>query len=277
MERSWADMVATARRRAARSKVLRSLVTAVAVVAVAAGVTAAYRGREFASDTLRHHPYFHVARIEIRGVASLVDEEEVRRWTGIDVGDSLWDARPETIKARLESHPMLRSASVRRVFPNALEIRVRERRPAAITVIDDLYYIDRTGERFGPLDADHDRDYPIFTGVTKDADGRRRWALRRALHMLRRGDGAGLEISEIHLDPVEGLILYPSTPRVPLFLGWQGWERRLQKAVRALRSWEGAAERLARVDLRFRDQVVVQFREAKPVPVGSDRLPKVST
>lgn len=268
----------TALRAGGRRWLSRPAVRVAASAVAAVGLVAALGSRrDEAAGALFAHPYFCVERIDIRGAGNLVSEEEVRRWAGVDVGQSLWEADPASVRARLKAHPMVRSASVRRIFPDRIDIRVREHRPAAITVADDIYYIDRTGERFGPLSRVHDRDYPVFTGVPDKTDGRRRWALRRALHMLRRGDGTGLEISEVHLDPVDGLILLPSSPRVPLILGWHGWERRLQKGLRALRSLDAAAERLAVVDLRFRDQVVVRLREIAPAPVGSSRLPKVST
>lgn len=277
MAGAWARTRALVERLSPAPRTLRWARVAVACGAVAITAAAAHWGREIAFDNLRRHPYFRVAQVEIRGVGNLVSVAEVRRWAGVDVGDSLWDADPGRIRDRLESHPMLRSALVRRRFPDRLEIRVRERQPAAITVGDGLYYIDRTGERFGPLAASHGRDFPVFTGVPDKGDGRRRWALRRALHMLRRDGGDGLEISEIHLDPVEGLVLLPSSPRVPLYLGWHGWERRLQKGVRALRGFDGAAERLAGIDLRYRGQVVVKLRDVDPAPIDTARTAKIST
>ncbi len=279
MKSGWTRAVEASRRAIPAMAALRVALLIGLVGLIVTGAAMAYRQRQIAMEVVREHPYFGVERIEIRGVGNLVSEDEVRLWLGVRRGDSLWDAAPKTLKARLESHPMVRAAAVRRVFPDTLEIRVRERQPSAITVVDQLYYVDRSGEKFGPLDTAHDRDYPVFTGLPDDADGQRRWALRRALHLLRRSETSelGLEISEIHLDPVDGLILYPTTPRVPLFLGWRGWERRLQRANRALQSWQGAAERIARVDLRFRDQVVIELREQRPIRAGGAAVAKVST
>jgi cell division protein FtsQ len=256
----------------------RALLAVAIVIACVVSAAELYRHRP-AIEAVRDHPYFAIERIAVRGAGNLVSEEEVLRWSGVREGDSLWDAAPQALKERVESHPMVRTASVRRLFPNTLEIGVRERRPAAIAVLDDLYYVDRNGDRFGPLEVLHDRDYPVFTGLTEESDGQRRWALRRALHLLRRAEvrGLDLEISEIHLDPVEGLILYPASPRVPLFLGWRGWERRLQRAHRALASWDGVADRLARMDMRYRDQVVIEVREPRLLQVGREQAAKVST
>lgn len=269
--RSWAPAVPALGAR-------RAMFAVASLFLLGAGAAGAYRYAPVIAGVF-HHPYFAVAHIDVRGAGNLVSEEELRRWAGVREGDSLWEATPQVLEDRLESHPMVKSAAVRRVFPNRVEIRVRERRPAAIAVLDELYYVDRNGERFGPLQSVHDRDYPVFTGLTEESDGRRRWALRRALHLLRRAEAQriDLDISEIHLDPVEGLILYPASPRVPLFLGWRGWERRLQSARRALSSWDGVADRLARMDMRFRDQVVIQLREPGPVQIGGERAGKVST
>ncbi len=230
-----------------------------------AGVFAA-RNRERAFGMVQDHPYFRVDRVVIRGVGDLVDEAELQAWLGFRPDQSLWNAEPRRVVTRIEAHPMIQTASVRRVFPSTLEIFARERKPAAISVQEDLYYLDRRGEPFGPLAPDHDRDYPVFTGVSVGTDGQQRWALRRALRLLRRGrsDATQVDVSELHLDAEEGLILYPSHPRVPVFLGWTGWERRLERAERVLSTWKGAAERLARIDLRYRDQVVVGLREPLP-------------
>lgn len=275
-----------------------------AVLAVTIGAVAGARHGAEIVEFVRDHPYFRVERIHVHGAGPLVSGEELKAWIGLSEGDSLWLAAPARIERRLAAHPMIAAATVRRTFPDTLEVRVRERRPAAIAMLDDLYYLDRDGETFGPLGPRHDRDYPVFTGVggtedfaamdamggmagvatsvgvydlmkgeeveSADGDGQRRWALRRALQLLRRWDRreGGLEVSELHLDPHAGLVLHPVKPRVPLYLGWRGWQRRLQRAERVLASWQGSVERLARVDLRYRGQVIVELREPRRAPTN---------
>jgi cell division protein FtsQ len=246
-----------------------AITAAAGLVGVAAAQGLRHRGA--ALQVVREHPYFRVERIEIQGAGALVSESELRQWLGVQEGDSLWRSTPEAIEARLESHAMLRSATARRVFPGTLRIRVEERRPVAVAVLDGLYYLDSDGNSFGPLGEDHGRDFPVFTGIAGGVDGHRRWALRRALQLIE-SNGAGeidLASSELHLDPDDGLILFPAHPRVPIYLGWQAWELRLERAGRVLRSWGESAGKLAQVDLRFRDQVVVRLRQPRGVPLGA--------
>ena len=236
----------------------RSLVLPAALIALCALSVGFVQHRRAVVGAVQEHPYFRVDHIKIRGVGTLVHEEEIRDWLGLGEGQSLWRVYPREIARRLESHPMIRAASARRVFPNTLEIRVRERKPAAISVLNGLYYVDRRGEFFGPLGGRHDRDFPVFTGLRDGSDGQQRWTLRRALRLLRRGFvRQGVEVSEMHLDPERGLVLYPSRPSVPILLGWRSWEVRLGKALRALGEWPGDIRRLARVDVRYRDQILM--------------------
>jgi len=267
----------------AKLRPARPSARACAMLVLAIGLGAAgyatLRHRAVAFAALQSHPYFKVERVEIHGAGDLVSVAEMRRWLGIREGESLWSTAPGRLRALAENHPMIRSATVRRIFPGTLQIHLRERRPAAITVLDDLYYVDRRGQSFGPLRPQHDRNYPVFTGLSDGGDGQRRWALRRALHLLRRGldDASGIRISEMHLDPGEGLILYPERPRVPVFLGWRGWENRLRRAERVLLTWIGSSEKLARIDLRFRDQVVVRLREPVEIHAELGATRKLST
>jgi len=229
-------------------------------------------------DALRRHPYFAIERVEVYGAGPLLSDDEVRDWLRIGAGTSLWDIDASAVEARLRAHPVLANATARRTFPHAFSVAVRERRPRAMLMLDDVFYVDRRGESFGPLGADDERDLPVITGVSdSDPPGYRKWALRRALHLLRRCEqqGCPLPVSEIHLDPSKGIVLYPRRPAVPLVLGWRGWDARMARAARVLSAWEGATERLARVDARFRDQVVVTLQ---PVPglAGAAKKDRVS-
>jgi cell division protein FtsQ len=237
---------------------------------VALGVAAAvWAGHGPATAALREHPYFAINQLVINGCGPRLTPDELRVWLGFTEESTLWEASPARVRARLEAHPYVARATVRRQFPGRLEIVVRERRPQAITVLDDLYYVDRSGATFGPLRPEDSRDFPLITGLDSAvADGQRTWALRRALRLLRRCDREPCvgELSEVHLEKERGVVVYPAAPRVPIVLGWGSWPAKLERAERALHVWRDAAERLASLDLRYRNQVVLTLRPTPAPP-----------
>jgi len=212
---------------------------------------------------IRNHPYFQVTELEIHGTGPLLSVPEVRAWLGDSDQLSVWDASPVRLRKRLESHPLIDRATVQRQFPNRLEIEVRERRPEAIALLDQLYYVDRSGRLLMPLAGENGRDYPVITGLVEDtAPGYRTWAFRRAMRLLRLCARMSCltGVSEVHLDRERGVELYPVYPKVSLVLGWGSWREKLTRAVRVLETWAGYTDRLASVDARYRNQVVVKLR-----------------
>lgn len=253
------------------------------------GVTAAgWMARGPIGERVRRHPYFVVEQVSINGVGPALTPEDITAWLGFDAHTTVWEASPGRVRARLEAHSYIASAAVRRIFPNRLEIAVREREPQAIAVLDDLYYVDRSGAVFGPLRAGDPRNLPIVTGLDPAAaGGAQRWMLRRALRLMRRCGpldtrevrapakdaraaraeaACGGPLSEVHVDPRHGLTVFPTAPRVPLVLGWGSWTTKLERAGRALRAWQDGGARLTRLDLRFRNQVVATSRPAPAAP-----------
>lgn len=234
-----------------------------------AGAAALWHGRAPLVAAVQRHPYFAVTRVVIHGTDQALTPQDVRDWLDLGPTTTVWDATPGRVQARLAAHPYVAHARVRRQFPGALEIVVRERRPRAIVVLDDLFYVDRAGVTFGPLRADDARDLPVITGLDPAGDpAARRWTLRRALRLLRRCDGAQClgPLSEVHVDPARGVTVFPTAPRVPVLLGWGSWSAKLERARRTVEAFAGPPERLARLDTRFRNQVVATLR---PLPAAA--------
>jgi cell division septal protein FtsQ len=212
---------------------------------------------------LREHPYFAIQQLVITGCGPSLSSEDVRTWLGLSPVTTVWEASPARVRERLLAHPRIAWTAVRRTFPDRLEIVIRERRPQAIAALDELYYLDRSGAMFGPLGPQDNRDYPVITGLAAaDSDGTRQWLVRRALRLLRRCDRNRCigELSEISLDAARGVVVYPVEPSVPIVLGWGSWPVKLERAQRALQAWHGGGDRLASLDLRYRNQVLLTLR-----------------
>lgn len=88
---------------------------------------------------------FAIDTIEVRGVR-LVDEDVVRRVSGLAVGENALTADLETAAARIERLPVVRDAAVERLGSLGVLITVTERVPAMVAEDDaDRWVLDRHG------------------------------------------------------------------------------------------------------------------------------------
>lgn len=237
---------------------------AVAAVCGSSLAVAIWYGVPWSWRTVKSHPYFGIATIEVDGNRRL-SRREILEWAGVHEGCSVWDAEPRTVRLRLQNHPWIEHASVQRALPRRLTIGVSERRPVAIAQLEGLKYVDRRGRILGPLRDDDSRDFPIITGLEGDAaHDFAGIALHRALQLLRWCERLRCfdAISEVHVDQVRGVTVFPLRTAVAVVLGWGGWREKLARSTRVLAAWEGQVGRLVQVDVSFRDLVVVKLRDA---------------
>lgn len=243
-----------------RRRVGRSLLAATVGIT---GAGMAWVGVPGAVRAFKTHPYFAVRSIEVDGNRRL-GRAAVLEWAGVSVGQSAWDAAPSLVRRRLLRHPWVLTATVHRVFPQRLEIAIRERRPIAIVVADGLRYVDRYGQVLGELEAGDSPDFPLITGLdAPEGAGFLTVGVHRALQVLRRCEGLrGFDpVSEIRVDRERGITVFPQQVPVAVSLGWGNWRMKLARAQRVLSAWDQQVARLAVVDVSFRDQVVVKFKE----------------
>ena len=74
--------------------------------------------------------------------------QELTELSPVQRGDHLLAADTALVEDALRRHPWVASAEVRRTLPPALEIRIVERRAAAIVDLGALYLVDTAGEVF---------------------------------------------------------------------------------------------------------------------------------
>jgi cell division protein FtsQ len=212
------------------------------------------------------HRYFALTNIVVRG-NHRITRSDVMQWAGVTEGASAWNLAPDEVRMRLQSHPWVRRATVQLDFPNRLSISLEERRPVAIVRLGELNYVDRSGRILGTLNDRDSRDFPLITGLEEAGwSGFTAVGVRRALRLLRLC--ARLHcvdaISEVYVDQNRGITIFPSRPAAAVVLGWGSWREKLTHSARVFAAWKGQVERLAVVDVSFRDMVVVKLREERP-------------
>lgn len=188
--------------------------------------------------------FFQVDKVDIIGCNKL-DTRQVLSWSGLDIKTNLWSLRTSKLKKHLEKHSWIESAIVKRKWPNALRIKIRERVPVAlINKKSGLYYIDKKGVVISSVLPTDGLDYPIITGKEEatgpDALPNAKW-LQDTLSFIRyAGSGNPIlpkqNISEIHVGPEGQLTLYLADNPFPIYLG-QGEMKKKYGRLSKVLSW----------------------------------------
>lgn len=252
------------RRRWLIAGVLLSLLLAAAVLHRLSGPMAvALRStRDFIAD----NRYFAVRQIEVHG-GEKVGGHEIVAMAGLRRGMNIWSVDAVAIEKKIAKHPWVRRVLVRRDFPRRVVIDVEERRPKAIVGAGKLYYIDADGVVFKEVDAGENIKFPMLTGIRAEAlmqgDLAARTRIRVAVRLIDLMAQRSHTLSEIHFEAPDRLVVYPTQFPVAWRLGWGDWEAKLARLDRLLELWKGNEERLASLDMSFRDQVVARVRGKK--------------
>jgi cell division protein FtsQ len=248
----------------------RSLFAAVCGISLSASL---WYGLPRALHLAEAHRYFALTNIEVNGNRR-VTRGEVLQWAGIHAPTSVWDVAPDLVRVRLQNHPWVRHVSVQRQFPHRLTIKIEERRPVAIVRLGELDYVDRSGRILGPLRDGDSPDFPVITGLeAARPSGFTPLGVHRALRLLRLCQRLNCfdAISEVHVDRNRGITVFPLRPAAAVVLGWGSWREKLARSARVFAAWKGQVERLAAVDVSFRNIVVVKLRAERPAAGRSSK------
>lgn len=216
------------------------------------------------SDSVLSHGYFSVREVKVSGTKKLGGSEIVAM-AGLNQGMNIWKVEPTSMERKVSKHPWVKRVVVRRELPHRIAIEVEERVPKGIVVLGKLYYIDAEGVVFKEVSQEEEVEFPLLTGLRPtDLATPMPSARQRIQEALRLGDlvqRSSLVLSEIHFRPNGDVVLYPVGIPVALNMGWGDWQAKMDRLGRVLVEWRGKEARLASVDLRFRDQVVVRLRK----------------
>jgi cell division septal protein FtsQ len=214
---------------------------------------------------ITHTTFLRLDRIEVNPLKRLT-REDVIALAGVKPGDDMLTMKLDRVGEQLMKNPWAEKVRVRRYFPHTLAIEISEREPVAIVNMGYLYYVDKKGEIFKPLNGGDSLDYPVLTGISeedvwKDPNGAKD-ALKGALglmEMLRGGQAITMaDISEIHYDKGYGFTLFTLSGGVPVKLGSSGFEEKLARLARIYKELQVQLHTLEYIDLDYSDKIIVK-------------------
>ncbi|MCH8157428.1 MAG: FtsQ-type POTRA domain-containing protein [Nitrospinae bacterium] len=132
---------------------------AILIAACAYGVFAGYR---FVTDS----PHFMVNQVTWVGHQRL-STEELASQIGPVAGKNIFQLDLGEVSRKLVEHPWVKTASVRRIFPQGLHIDLKERTPFARIQLDRIYVMDNYGILLGPEEKEF-HGLPLITGISVD-------------------------------------------------------------------------------------------------------------
>jgi cell division septal protein FtsQ len=213
------------------------------------------------------NPYFAVSEIQVRG-GEKVKGDEIIAMAGLRQGMNIWNIEPATIEKKVAKLPWVRRVLVRREFPRRVVIDVEERIPKAIVALGKLYYVDGDGVVFKEVGSSEKVNFPLLTGLRSEELAASNPAVRKKIQdAVRVGELMAKDshaLSEIHFEPPDRLVVYTTAYPVAMRLGSGDWDAKLQQLGRVLALWKGHEERLASLDVSFKDQVVARLKRARP-------------
>jgi cell division protein FtsQ len=207
-------------------------------------------------------PVFAIDHIRVEGLQRS-DPADLRLrlapWRGSNLlAVNLGDVRRLAMKA-----PWVRDASVRRVLPDTLAVRVSERRPVAMTVTDGvLTMVDRSGTAITTWDRRLTGvDMPLLTGLDGLDPDARAAQVRSGLDILDRlaRYDAGLvgSLSEIDLSRGDRVTVRLTNEPAPLYLSREDITVNLDHYLALRGDIRTRVPAVDAVDLRWRGRVVV--------------------
>jgi len=207
---------------------------------------------------------FRLTEVTVTGNTT-VDESRLLSLAGLRPGINLLTLDRRAALAGITGLRWIRKAELHVQWPSRVLIQVQEYQPLALVALQEeeregLYYVARDGTLFAPVQPGQDVDFPVLTGdlvgMGLEEDGIAADSLAgQALYLLRLAGRSNAilpaqAISEIHLDPARGLIVYLVDRPFPIYLGRERIRIRYWRLVRIL-------ERL------YRKKKIEQIREIR--------------
>lgn len=224
-------------------------------------VLAAAVGARYSYRWLLTADYFNLQEIMVTG-EKRVEKEAIKKLSGARTGKNILAVNLKEMAERLESHPWIQTANIRRVLPRGLSIEVKEREPFAILKVDKFYYLDRGAKVIIELGNGDITGYPVITGFSKtemEVDELAKDAVMKTFEFIETEAGnlsSVMPISEIIVQRNQGITVLSGN--VAVKIGFGEYNIKTERLKRVLDDLEAKGKTAEYIDLTYSGQVVVR-------------------
>lgn len=221
-------------------------------------------------EYMNSSPRFSIAHIAVTG-NSHVTARKIITESGIVEGEKIFRINLARSAAAIREIPWIRDVRVQRMLPNEVHIEVTERKPAALVLSKDIFYIDSEAKVVTGYDSSEGIDAPIITakalGPLKPGDTVEIEGIAEALDIIRLVDTMGvaenMRISEINIDDPANILMIAEQSGANILIGSGDLEGKLWRLARVARTINYnkrlRTANLQKMDMRFEAIVPARF------------------
>jgi cell division septal protein FtsQ len=235
-------------------RLLRLAQATVALVALSGLGWTAYRGVVYTRTAAR----FEVQKLSVSGLKH-VRENDVLAKAGFEVGTNVFRVNLDEMRERVEELAWVRHALVERVLPDQIVIKIVERESIGLArIAGEVYEFDSEGNVLEP-NAASDASFPILDGLEPADPQRNEYKVgiyQKVMDAL--GQAA---LSEIHINDAGEVTVVSATDPLTVNLGAADFRSRWIKYLQLKPQIQEQYPRAVRVDLRFKNQVIIKMRD----------------
>jgi cell division protein FtsQ len=206
---------------------------------------------------LRTAPRFDVQQLSVSGLKR-VKENEVLAKAGFEVGTNVFRVDLEEMRQKVEELDGVRYAAVQRVLPDQIIIKVVEREPIGLTRIQgETYEFDIDAKIMDP-DPANSMTFPILDDLRPGDHPGNLHKVETYRNVLEELGQASL--SEVHINDSGEVSVVSANDPLLVNLGMADFRTRWNKFLQLKPQIQQQYPQAVRVDLRFKNQVIVKMR-----------------
>ncbi len=220
----------------------------------------------FVAWWVRYDPasWFRLNKIHVAGPTQHLTVEEIEELAAPTFGLPLMGIDLNPIQNRIEAHPWVRTANLRRLLPGTLYILVEEHVPAAHLLLPKPYLVSDEGITIKKVEPQDPTDLPRILGLEQITDNhlmhRRILESLAVAHKLKTtGALEPFGLSEIKWVNGRRLTLITGTRPFNIELGGAPWSDKIDRLIHVLPHVERDGRFPVRVALDQSDGVVVRY------------------
>ena len=268
--------------------------------AVAFGLYLAWRSGEWLLNRLVYeNKSFAIEEIDVQ-TDGVIAVDQLRRWTGVRTGQNLFALDLAQVRRDLLLVSLVQSASVERVLPHTLRIRVIEREPLAQIPVPRprsdgriqmvVYQVDAEGWIMVPMEpsqraatpAQPVDDLPLISGLKPNEvqAGHRLDSpqLKAALELLSAFEHSPMqgqtEVKRIDVSAADVIVATTDQGSVITF-GLSDVDQQLRRWQQIFASAQKMGKGIATLDLAVSNNIPASWLEASAFPPPNPKLPKI--